>query len=190
VSRQGDRRDFGLGRGKVFPASRAQSLISPLRRLVQSPEKTVAAMRLAPDAWVLEVGSGPGFFSQSVAEAAPHGRLVLLDLQAQMLGLARSRIGHRAYFVRADAMRLPFPTATFDAVLIATVLGEVSDPDSSLDEVRRVMRPGGIASFSETRRDSDFVGLEELTSLVERHSLRFVDKRGPSWQYLARYRAT
>ena len=147
-------------------------------------------MRLAPDAWVLEVGSGPGFFSPSLAEAVPNGRLVLLDLQGQMLRLARGRIGHRAHFVRADAIRLPFPSATFDAVLIATVLGEVSNSDGCLDEVRRVMRPGGVASFSETRRDSDFVRLDKLTNLVERHSFRFLDKRGPSWQYLARYRAS
>jgi ubiquinone/menaquinone biosynthesis C-methylase UbiE len=74
--------------------------------------------------------------------------------------------------------------------LIATVLGEVSNPDDYLDEVRRVMRPGGVASFSETRRDSDFVRLDKLTNLVERHSFRFLDKRGPSWQYLAPYGAT
>jgi ubiquinone/menaquinone biosynthesis C-methylase UbiE len=147
-------------------------------------------MRLAPDAWVLEIGSGPGFFSPSVAEAVPDGRLVLLDLQGQMLRLARGRIGHRAHFVQADAIRLPFASATFDALLIATVLGEVSSSDGCLDEVRRVLRPGGVASFSETRRDSDFVPLAKLTTLVERHSFRFLDRRGPSWQYLARYRAT
>jgi ubiquinone/menaquinone biosynthesis C-methylase UbiE len=147
-------------------------------------------MRLAPDAWVLEVGSGPAFFSPSIARALPSGRLVLLDLQAQMLRLARGRVAHRAHFVRADAVRLPFPSASFDAVLIATVLGEVSNSDACLDEVRRVMRPSGVASFSETRRDSDFVPLDKLTNLVERHSFRFLGKRGPSWQYLARYRAT
>jgi ubiquinone/menaquinone biosynthesis C-methylase UbiE len=147
-------------------------------------------MRLPPDAWVLEIGSGPGFFSPSIAAAVPNGRLVLLDLQGQMLGLARRRVGHQAQFVQADATRLPFDHATFDAVLMATVLGEVSDPDGCVNEVRRVMRPGGVASFSETRRDSDFLRLDELTRLVERHPFRFLDKRGPSWQYLARYRAT
>jgi ubiquinone/menaquinone biosynthesis C-methylase UbiE len=147
-------------------------------------------MRLAGDASVLEVGSGPGFFSPSLAAAVPNGRLVLVDLQREMLHLARGRLGHRAHFVQADATRLPFPDAAFDAVLIATMLGEVPNPDACLDEVRRVMRAGGVASFCETRRDSDFLRLAELTGLVERHSLRFLDKRGPPWQYLARYRAT
>ena len=72
---------------------------------------------------------------------------MLLDLQGQMLRLARRRMGNRAHFVRADAIGLPFPSATFDAVLMATVLGEVSDSDSCLDEMRRVMPPSGVASF-------------------------------------------
>jgi ubiquinone/menaquinone biosynthesis C-methylase UbiE len=147
-------------------------------------------MKLAPDARVLELGSGPGFFSPSIADAVPDGALVLLDLQGQMLQLARGRIRHRASFVQADAGRLPFVAATFDAILMATVLGEVPNPDDCVDEVRRVVRPGGVASFAETRRDSDFLRLDRLTTLVERHSFRFLDVRGPSWQYLARYRAT
>jgi ubiquinone/menaquinone biosynthesis C-methylase UbiE len=147
-------------------------------------------MGLAPAARVLEVGSGPGFFSPSIAEAVRDGSLVLLDLQSEMLRLARGRIGPGAHLVQADATRLPFPDAAFDAVLIATVLGEVPNPDGCIDEVRRVLRPGGVASFSETRRDSDFLRLGRLTSLVEPHSFRFLDKHGPSWQYLARYLAT
>jgi ubiquinone/menaquinone biosynthesis C-methylase UbiE len=91
--------------------------------------------------------------------------------------------------VQADATGLPFANGTFDAVLIATVLGEVPDPDACVHEARRVMRPGGVASFAETRRDSDFLRRSELTPLVERHSFRFLDQRGPPWQYLARYRA-
>ena len=65
--------EYGLGRGKVFPAEKASSLLNPLRRLVQSPDRTVARMKLQEDARVLEVGCGPGFFSPSIARAVPHG---------------------------------------------------------------------------------------------------------------------
>src|SRR5689334_8756161 len=49
-------RVFGLGRGKVFPAADARSLINPLRRLVQSPRRTVDALGLEPDSAVIEIG--------------------------------------------------------------------------------------------------------------------------------------
>jgi ubiquinone/menaquinone biosynthesis C-methylase UbiE len=182
-------RDFGLGRGKVFPAARAQSLLNPARRLVQSPRRTVAAMGLAGGDRVLEVGSGPGFFSPLIAEAVPSGRLVLVDLQAGMLQAARPRLARFANvsFAQTDAQALGLAAAQFDAVLLATVLGEVPDPDGCVDEVRRVLRPGGLLTIAETRRDSDFLALPTLRALVERHGFSFLDRRGVAWQYVARF---
>jgi len=184
------KRNFGIGRGKVFPAAKAHSLINPLRRLVQSAPRTVAAMQLCPDAVVLEVGSGPGYFSPCLADAVPSGALVAVDLQAEMLSWARQRLeGRPDRLVRADAMHLPFRSGRFDAVFVATMLGEVPDVPTCLAEIRRVLAPLGIVSFCETRRDSDFIPLEALTHLVEPHSLRFVDRHGHRWQYVARYRS-
>jgi hypothetical protein len=49
-------RDYGVGRGKVFPAAKARSLLNPLRRIVQSPRAVVERIGLAPSARVLELG--------------------------------------------------------------------------------------------------------------------------------------
>jgi ubiquinone/menaquinone biosynthesis C-methylase UbiE len=184
-------RDFGLARGKVFPADRAKSLLNPGRRLLQSPGRTVAAMGLAPDARVLEVGSGPGFFSPFIARAVPCGRLVLVDVQAGMLLAARARLGQFANvsLAQGDAGALPVGTGQFDAVLLATMLGEVPDRDRCIGEIRRVLRPGGFVTIAETRRDSDFIRFDSLRPLVERHQFSFVDRRGIPWQYVARFRS-
>jgi ubiquinone/menaquinone biosynthesis C-methylase UbiE len=182
-------REFGLTRGKVFPADQAKSLLNPLRRLVQSPGRTVAAMGLASHARVLEVGSGPGFFSPAIARALPRGQLVLVDLQAEMLVAARARLGHamNVSLAQADACALPVGTGQLDAVLLATMLGEVPDRDQCIEEVRRVLRPGGLLTIAETRRDSDFIPLTSLRNLLDRHEFSFVDRRGMAWQYVARF---
>lgn len=184
-------REFGLRRGRVFPADRATSLVNPLRRLVQSPGRTVAAMGLALDAVVLEVGSGPGFFSPFLARAVPRGQLVLIDLQSEMLVAARARLGRatNVSLAQGDAGALPIRTGQFDAVLLATMLGEVPDQDVVVEEVRRVLRPGGIVAVAETRRDSDFISLRSLRDLFERHVFSLVDRRGMAWQYVARFQA-
>jgi len=181
--------DFGMGRGKVFPAASARSLLNPARRLVQSPARTVSALGIRPHDRVLELGCGPGYFSPALARAT-RGSLVLLDLQTEMLEIARDRLpaGTPPLLVRADGARLPFANASFDTVFIATVLGEISDQGACLDEARRIVRPGGVLAIAETRRDSDFIALPALKTLTAQRGFRFAEKHGPAWQYVARFR--
>jgi ubiquinone/menaquinone biosynthesis C-methylase UbiE len=184
--------EFGLERGKVFPAAKARSLLNPLRRLVQSPRRLVAALDVGPTACVLELGCGPGYFSPTLAAAVPQGQLVLADLQIEMLTPARDRLAAfgppRA--VQLDATRLPFADETFDAVFVVFVLGEVPDQERCLAECRRVLRPDGVALFAESRRDSDFIPHDDLRTLVEPHGFELDRFRGPSWEYAARFRAS
>src|SRR5512145_652167 len=75
------------GRG-AYPHELAFLLTLPLRRLIQPPARLVARLGLAPDARVLELGPGPGYFSVELARAVPRGRVVLYDLQREMLAKA------------------------------------------------------------------------------------------------------
>jgi ubiquinone/menaquinone biosynthesis C-methylase UbiE len=185
-------REFGMGRGKVFPASSAKSLLNPLRRIVQSPRRTVAAMTLPRSGRVAEIGAGPGFFSPAIADVVPDGVVIVVDLQVEMVQLARGRLRGRSntQFVVADATRLPFRSSSIAAVVLATMLGEIPDPESCVSEVRRVLGDDGELAVAETRRDSDFVPLDALTALVQPAGFAFDRRRGPGWQYVARYRAT
>lgn len=183
--------EYGVGRGKVFPAKKAHSLLNPARRLVQSPRRVVDALGAAADARVIEIGCGPGYFSPTLAAAIPLGDAVLADLQHEMLQLARERLTTRdnARFVQLDATRLPFGSETFDAALVVLMLGEVPDRDRCLAECRRVLRSGGVALFAESRRDGDFIRRADLRSLVEPHGFELDEIRGWSLEYTARFRA-
>ena len=184
-----DSRQLGLGRGKVFPAANAKSLLNPLRKLIQPPAAVVRRLELPPSARILEIGPGPGYFSGSLAAKVPQGTLVLLDLQVAMLEMANERLGPTANIVstNADALALPFHTQSFDAVVLVLVLGEVPDGRSCIAEVARVLKPGGTALFAETRRDGDFIPLPELRALVEPEGFGFVDRRGMALEYTARF---
>jgi ubiquinone/menaquinone biosynthesis C-methylase UbiE len=185
-------REFGMGRGKVFPASSAKSLLNPLRRMVQSPRRTVAAMRLPSSGRVVEVGAGPGYFSPSIADVVATGVVIVVDLQVEMVQLARGRLQRRSntQFVVADAARLPFRTSSIDAIVLATVLGEIPDAKAGLSEVRRVLSNGGALAVAETRRDSDFVSLDALNALAQPAGFALEQRHGIGWQYVARYRTT
>jgi len=92
---------------------------------------------------VADVGGGTGALLDAIRSAAPGARVVTLDASAQMLRAARARRGASA--VTADAIALPFPDASVDAVILAYVLFHVADPWQAAAEAARVLRPGGRA---------------------------------------------
>jgi ubiquinone/menaquinone biosynthesis C-methylase UbiE len=158
------------GRG-AYPHELAFVLTLPLRRFLQPPEALVARLALAPDARVLELGPGPGWFSPHVARALPRGKLVLYDLQREMLAKARRRLIRfgvaNAAFTQGDGARLPFRDASFDVAFLVAVLGEVPDPGACVAELRRVLRRGGLLALTETRGDPDALSQDQLVALAE-----------------------
>jgi ubiquinone/menaquinone biosynthesis C-methylase UbiE len=67
-----------------------------------------------------------------------------VDLTAAMLKHARPRtVGLQCVLLRGDAQRLPFPAASFDAIVLHLILTVVPEPTLCIAEVARVLRPGG-----------------------------------------------
>jgi phosphatidylethanolamine/phosphatidyl-N-methylethanolamine N-methyltransferase len=94
---------------------------------------------------ILEVGVGTGL---SLPEYAWTNRLTGIDLSAPMLRKARDRVAeHRLTNVDAlavmDAQHLGFEDGVFDVVVAQYVITVVPDPEATLDEFVRVVRPGG-----------------------------------------------
>ena len=184
------RQGTGLGRGRTYPASAARHLLNPLRNVVQPAARIVRRMELRPEDHVLEFGCGPGWFSPTIAESVPRGRLVLCDIQEEMLAAAARRTERfgNVWTVRSDGESLPFPDASFDAVLLSAVLGEVADPAACLRELRRVLRPGGSVTVVETRRDSDFISMRDLSRLAGPAGLTIQKSWGFPWEFTAQLR--
>jgi ubiquinone/menaquinone biosynthesis C-methylase UbiE len=93
---------------------------------------------------VLELGCGTGNLQRALAEPG-RPATIGLDASPQMIGLARSKVersGGTARLVRGDARALPFPLASFDT-LVATFPSEYIAAQPTIDEARRVLRPGG-----------------------------------------------
>lgn len=97
---------------------------------------------LPRDALVLDLACGTGDFSKLVLRTRPQARMVAADLTAAMVGLARD--GGIERVLCADAMRLPFREKSFDAVFVGYGLRNFPRLPSALEEIRRVLRPGGL----------------------------------------------
>lgn len=101
----------------------------------------LAARHLAGATRVLDLGCGEGQVARLAAERGAR-QVVGVDASAAQIREAHRRGGGPAY-VRAAAVALPLASGMFDAVVSCLVLEHVADLDGALDEVSRVLRPGG-----------------------------------------------
>jgi ubiquinone/menaquinone biosynthesis C-methylase UbiE len=125
-------------------AAEQQRLVS-LNRLT-NPE-FVRFLNVQPRSRVLEVGSGLGILSSTVARATDGGTVVGVELAAaQVEGAAR---GVGVAYVRGDAHALALADNTFDLVYARYLLEHVGAPDVVLGEMHRVLRPGGRVAVME-----------------------------------------
>jgi ubiquinone/menaquinone biosynthesis C-methylase UbiE len=137
-------------RPHVVPWWLGPLLASPVRRLLQNPERLVASL-VRPGDKVLEVGPGMGFFTLPLARAVgEQGRVVCVDVQPRMLrGLSR-RLVKRGLAGRvavrqcsADGLGLSDLEGTMDLVLAIHVVHEMQAPGAALREMARALRSGG-----------------------------------------------
>ena len=109
----------------------------------------LAAADLRPGQRVLDLASGPGVLAGLAVEGVGGGLVVASDIAEGALqeGHRRATAGNLV-FAAADAERLTFADGAFDRVLCGLGLMFFPEADKSLTEMRRVLRPGGLAVFS------------------------------------------
>jgi len=178
----------------VFPASQSRMLLNPLRQRIMPVTRTLERFALEPGQTVLELGPGPGYYSIEASRViGPAGHLLCLDLQRGMLDLLAQRLAEagaaNAALVTADATLLPLADRSVDRAFLVTVLGEVSDQDAAIGELRRVLKPGGILGFSESLGDPDIVFLGKLRTMCRRHGFEEIAHYGSPLAYTAVFRA-
>jgi ubiquinone/menaquinone biosynthesis C-methylase UbiE len=101
------------------------------------------------DGLVLEIGVGTGLSLRYYSHAA---RVVATELDTANLPRLSSKanLARASVFVAAaDAMLLPFPDATFDALVCNLALCTIPNPHAALAEARRVLKPGAPVRFLE-----------------------------------------
>ncbi len=115
----------------------------------------VLAGRVGPGRAVLEVAPGPGYLAIELAKLGPY-RVVGLDISRSFVGMAAEnarRAGVPVNFRHGDAAAMPFDPDSFDLVVCRAAFKNFSEPVQALDEMQRVLKPGGEAVIIDLRRD-------------------------------------
>lgn len=154
----------------------------------------VSSVKLRPGAKVLDLAGGTGDISRLISESlGDSGTVVLSDINQAMLMIGRDRcidenVADNVVFTQADAQQLPFGEFEFDLATIAFGLRNVTDKQIALDEIYRVLKPGGkllILEFSQLQIDS-------LKPVYDKFSFKLLPRLGQivagdsdSYRYLA-----
>jgi demethylmenaquinone methyltransferase/2-methoxy-6-polyprenyl-1,4-benzoquinol methylase len=114
---------------------------------------TVELSGTGPGDRVLDVAGGTADLARLFADrVGPTGSVVLTDINAAMLRAGRDRLldaGQLVPAIQCNAEALPFAPRTFDCVSIAFGLRNVTHKERALEEMRRVLKPGGVALILE-----------------------------------------
>jgi demethylmenaquinone methyltransferase / 2-methoxy-6-polyprenyl-1,4-benzoquinol methylase len=118
--------------------------------------KTFSAILSRPEARILDLCCGTGDMGFALRRQGSECSVTGADFSHAMLvrAAAKSTTGQRMRWIEADALRLPFPDASFDLVTSAFGFRNLADYDAGLSEIVRVLRVGGecgILEFSEPR---------------------------------------
>jgi ubiquinone/menaquinone biosynthesis C-methylase UbiE len=143
-------------------------LDTPARRRKFSPELAAERHGIEEGMRVLEIGPGGGYLTSAARQrVGPTGKLICLDIQPAMLEKLRGILGAEAPpLVCASGSELPLRDGSLDLVFLCEVLGEIRDKRGALDELYRVIRPGGTLAVTEGMPDPDYVRCSVLTALA------------------------
>src|SRR2546423_185332 len=162
---------------------------------VEAPHPLITRARLiealgpSPGERLLEIGPGTGYYTLAVAPRVE--RLHVFDLQQEMLDHtmqgARQAGLENVVPRQGDARALPYEDASVDGAYLVTVLGEIPDQQPVVDELARVLRPGGRLVFGEIVLDPHYVRERVLRDRAARAGLRFATRVGGPLGFFARF---
>jgi ubiquinone/menaquinone biosynthesis C-methylase UbiE len=124
------------------------------------------ACRVPPGGNVLELAPGPGYLAIELAKLGDY-RISGLDISHSFVRIASENAraaGVSIDFQQGNASEMPYPDASFDFVVCRAAFKNFADPAGAIDEIYRVLKPGGKASIYDLRKESS---KEEIRTLVD-----------------------
>ena len=121
--------------------------------------------------YVLDIGCGPGLFSQRLKKYYPQAHIIGVDLAFEMLKRAKSNQGlwRKWGLVNADMTALPFAAGFFDVVFANQVIHWANPLSAVMSELNRVMSSEGCLMFSTLGPDT-FCEIRSAFATVDQHA--------------------
>jgi ubiquinone/menaquinone biosynthesis C-methylase UbiE len=144
---------------RLFKPQDAHKLDDPERQIWLPVADVIRALAIRPGMRVADVGAGTGYFAVPIARAVGvEGKVYAVDLQPAMLAKLREKFTEpdaprNIELVRGEANRTTLPSRCADVVFVANVWHELENHTVALQEVARILAPGGVLALLDWRAD-------------------------------------
>lgn len=135
------------------------------RERLEQPEKVLDLLKLTPGQMAADIGAGTGYYSLRLARrVGPQGRVLATDIQPEMI--ARLRVNmKKAKVSNIDPVvctptDAKLPSGTLDLALMVDVYHELANPEETMAQVRRALKPGGRLVMIEYRGEDPTVPIK------------------------------
>jgi len=130
----------------------------PERDAWQQPDRVIAALGLAPQMTVADIGAGTGYFSVRLARAVPQGQVIATDIEPDMIRYLTERAS-REHLANLRAMQTPpddpkLAAASVDRVLVVDVWHHLGDRVAYARALARALKPGGKLAIVDFKLDA------------------------------------
>ncbi len=142
---------------KRFDPQHQHRLLNAQRQSQWDPPRFLARFGLTPGQSVLEVGSGPGFWTFPLAEiVGATGQVWAVDVSQELLdALAERNPPPQIRLLHGELPKIALPDASIDWAWLAFVFHEVEPPEQLVSELRRVVRANGRVAVLDWRPDAE-----------------------------------
>lgn len=174
---------------RPMPHQQAAMLEHPLRLRYRHPSILLGQVGVFAGDHVADLGCGTGLFTAEMAErVGDSGQVHALDIQTKMLACAQERIrlarlDPRVRFYHSGIHTMPLADQSVDVALMIAVLGELPANALALDEVRRILKPGGRLAISEELPDPAYTPAPLARRWAEEAGFRFGGLTGTPFCY-------
>lgn len=123
---------------------------------------------LPPGSNVLEVAPGPGYYAIELAKLGNY-KITGLDISKTFVEIARANAadaGVRIRFELGNASNMPFPENTFDFIACCAAFKNFTEPERALEEMYRVLKPGGKALIVDLRKDTPIEAINQAVNAM------------------------
>ncbi|NLI73607.1 MAG: class I SAM-dependent methyltransferase [Euryarchaeota archaeon] len=130
-----------------FPSAERDRLKDERRRVIQPAERIIDHMSPHFNEICMDLGSGTGYIAIPLSLRV--SKVIALDAQRDMLKTLLDDAGGKNNIetVVAEASHIPLVDSSFDRIVLTNVLHEIDDIDYVVDDIRRILKPGGHVSL-------------------------------------------